>query len=355
MQLSPFSPARRPRLVLIAALLLPSTLLPARGASAATASTTGELPPAVVEKIDAAKEAMSKRDYQSAIRDLKTADKLAGGQCAACQIGLAKAYNGAGAYKEVLKTLEKTFAATEDPQILALAWNEQGLALAAWAGTEKPDMEKLAGAEAAFRKAIGLSLHGDGSSPQLNLGVVLMRMAKDEDGKAELEKFLAANPNSPNAAMARDLVANPLRARKRIFPDIDFVTLTGEYLSSADLRGKVVLIDFWGTWCPPCRAAVPSLHALAHRQAKNPFLLVSVSSDTDEAVLKAYVAAASPATRPTCCSTPTAPSSTAPAAGATRSSARSKPASATPSATPKRPSTEKNEGQKNEGTGYSFE
>jgi thiol-disulfide isomerase/thioredoxin len=46
-------------------------------------------------------------------------------------------------------------------------------------------------------------------------------------------------------------------------PELELVTLDGNHLTSADFRGKVVLLDFWGTWCPPCVASIPHPRALA--------------------------------------------------------------------------------------------
>lgn len=73
--------------------------------------------------------------------------------------------------------------------------------------------------------------------------------------------------------------------------DIAFAALTAEDgTSSDDWRGKVVLLNFWGTWCPPCRREFPHIVQL-HRQfeSNDAFQLVSVScpSGTDLAQLRA--------------------------------------------------------------------
>ena len=63
-------------------------------------------------------------------------------------------------------------------------------------------------------------------------------------------------------------------------PSLKAKTLDGDRLSLADLRGKVVLVNFWATWCPPCRAEMPSMMALARElSAKYPgkFEMVAVS------------------------------------------------------------------------------
>lgn len=63
---------------------------------------------------------------------------------------------------------------------------------------------------------------------------------------------------------------------------------TDRPLAIRQLRGKVVLLDFWGTWCPPCVAAVPALRDLQKRHAKDAFVLLGVSSDNEEAVVRSF-------------------------------------------------------------------
>jgi peroxiredoxin len=66
--------------------------------------------------------------------------------------------------------------------------------------------------------------------------------------------------------------------------------LHGKTWSLADLRGKVVLLNFWATWCPPCRKEMPDLDALFH-QFKKQGLVVLAISDEEEAKVKPFVAA----------------------------------------------------------------
>jgi peroxiredoxin len=48
-------------------------------------------------------------------------------------------------------------------------------------------------------------------------------------------------------------------------PDITATTLDGETFTLSELRGKPVVLNFWATWCPPCRAELPELQAAAER------------------------------------------------------------------------------------------
>ncbi|MEZ5314186.1 MAG: TlpA disulfide reductase family protein [Thermoanaerobaculia bacterium] len=85
------------------------------------------------------------------------------------------------------------------------------------------------------------------------------------------------------------MLENPRRARERMLPSLELVTLTGDYISNEDLLGRVVLLDFWGTWCEPCRMAVPSLKALVERSTKSPLTVISIATDQDDVVLKEFI------------------------------------------------------------------
>ena len=58
----------------------------------------------------------------------------------------------------------------------------------------------------------------------------------------------------------------------------------------ADQRGKVVLVNFWATWCPPCREEMPAMERLWQRQKEHGFVLVAVSVDADPKVVNPYLA-----------------------------------------------------------------
>jgi len=62
-------------------------------------------------------------------------------------------------------------------------------------------------------------------------------------------------------------------------PEISAVSLDNQQLTLASLKGKVVLLNFWATWCPPCREEIPSMIKLNSFMAGKPFQMVCVSVD----------------------------------------------------------------------------
>lgn len=64
-------------------------------------------------------------------------------------------------------------------------------------------------------------------------------------------------------------------------PDFMLPTTDGKTLKLSDLKGKVVIIDFWATWCPPCRKGIPDLVDLKKKFGKKGLEIVGISVDQD--------------------------------------------------------------------------
>ncbi len=63
-------------------------------------------------------------------------------------------------------------------------------------------------------------------------------------------------------------------------PEFTFKNQSGKEFSLSQLRGKVVLVNFWGTFCPPCLDELPSMQQLHRRMINQPFEILALSVDT---------------------------------------------------------------------------
>ena len=75
-----------------------------------------------------------------------------------------------------------------------------------------------------------------------------------------------------------------------IAPDFSLPTVqTGKVFQLSKERGKIVLVDFWATWCPPCRMSIPNLISMQKKYGGKNFTVVGVSLDQQAGVLPPFV------------------------------------------------------------------
>ncbi|HNO30941.1 MAG TPA: TlpA disulfide reductase family protein [Anaerolineales bacterium] len=72
-------------------------------------------------------------------------------------------------------------------------------------------------------------------------------------------------------------------------PELTLATLAGESISLADYQGKVVLVNLWATWCPPCREEMPTLKALYEKYKENGFELIAIDQGEGAEEVDAFV------------------------------------------------------------------
>jgi len=85
----------------------------------------------------------------------------------------------------------------------------------------------------------------------------------------------AASPSAAQSAKVIRFAKNPEPAPPFLLRDIN-----GKIVSTADWKGKVVILNFWATWCPPCREEIPELVRLQEKY-KDKLLIVGASEDED--------------------------------------------------------------------------
>ncbi|HXU30820.1 MAG TPA: TlpA disulfide reductase family protein [Thermoanaerobaculia bacterium] len=73
-------------------------------------------------------------------------------------------------------------------------------------------------------------------------------------------------------------------------PPLTFRTLDGKEIGPKDFAGKVVLVDFWATWCGYCAKSRPEVEAITRSHAADPFARISISADSNEQALRGFLA-----------------------------------------------------------------
>jgi thiol-disulfide isomerase/thioredoxin len=92
-------------------------------------------------------------------------------------------------------------------------------------------------------------------------------------GLAGCNQRPASSPQPIQAVIAAGEIGSHL-------PEFSLKDLQGREISSADVRGKVVLIDFWATWCQPCKKEMPGYQKLLNRYGPRGFAVIGFKFDT---------------------------------------------------------------------------
>ena len=74
-------------------------------------------------------------------------------------------------------------------------------------------------------------------------------------------------------------------------PELRATALDGKVWALKDLRGRAVLVNFWASWCEPCRAEMPSLQALAQLEGEGRLVVLAVNHKESAATIARYVQA----------------------------------------------------------------
>ena len=232
-------------------------------------------------------EYVHRRMLDAAIDSFKKADKQDGGTCLLCQQQIIKYGLELRQWKAAESAAEKMVAGAKEKRDLAIAHYQLGwIFLEEGIERRKDDVFRRAHDE--FTKALEiapkfpLAIYADGRT--------LAYLKQDDAAKEQFVKYVEMNKDdSPDRDRAMLYISQPELARALMAPPFVVSTIDGKKISLDDLQGKVVLIDFWATWCEPCREALPHVREISKKFDGQPLVVLSVSVDTDETKWKEFV------------------------------------------------------------------
>jgi len=218
---------------------------------------------------------------QQAIDEFRRAAKLRDDKCAECfqTIGqidfqLGKLKEAASAFRQALEL---------KPPNEAEVFNLLGVAL--YLQNEKDSYEQAA---SAFQRAIELS-KSKVVKAYYNLGFSLIKMGKEQEGVAALKNYVELDPGSNEAVQARAVIANTKMVDARVALPFTVRSHTGQEISLEKLRGKVILLDFWASWCGPCREDMPEEREIWKKYGGQGLAMIGINLDSNRADFEAYV------------------------------------------------------------------
>jgi thiol-disulfide isomerase/thioredoxin len=71
--------------------------------------------------------------------------------------------------------------------------------------------------------------------------------------------------------------------------ELSFITLDGKEVKLSDYKGKVVLVNFWASWCPPCKEEMPIFEKVYQKYGDKDFVILAVNMDTSESAMKEFL------------------------------------------------------------------
>lgn len=231
-----------------------------------------------------------RHSYGAAVSDYRKAFQQSGGHCAVC---LPRAFSltlKTGAYKDAEAIARDMLAAAQSAADTAVAHYRLGVALQKQGLVAKKDADKCY-TQSCDELKTALATFPQFPSAHYAMGVSLAKMHQDAAAREEFQAFLQQEKkDQPLRERATRYLDNMELVRARMAPPFSLTTVDGQRISLDGLAGKVVLIDFWATWCGPCLRALPHMQSLAKKFQGQPLVILSVSLDTDEQKWRDFVA-----------------------------------------------------------------
>jgi thiol-disulfide isomerase/thioredoxin len=223
-----------------------------------------------------------------AIDAYKKANKIAGGKCVDCLERINTLETKIGSYKDAAETAAELAAAVNTPADKSIAEALRGQALYSLAG-DKPKPAQLLAIDETLKAA--LADYPKNLTARFLDGMVLARMEQTDAARQQFEACVAqASPNDPAYIRAKHFAANPDLSYAKMAPAFTVTALDGSKFALDEMGGRVVLIDFWATWCGPCNEELPHMKKIAKEFAGQPLVIISISWDSDPEKWKAFIA-----------------------------------------------------------------
>src|SRR6266481_728699 len=259
-------------------------VLPAVFAQEKTDGPTDEKARKTYEK---AQKSLHEHKTEFALDDFKKADKQDGGHCLDCQRQMIKYGRELGDWKAAELAAEEMVAEAQSARDTAISHYQFAVVLMD-EGLQKYKEEIFARAHEEISKS--LAAYSNFPDAFYADGRVLAQLKRDDEAKARFEQYVKTKPaEDPNRRRALRYISRPELARARMAPPFSITTTDGQRMSMDDLQGKVVLLDFWATWCVPCREALPHIRQVAKKFQGEPLLILSVSLDSEEEKWKDFI------------------------------------------------------------------
>jgi thiol-disulfide isomerase/thioredoxin len=222
------------------------------------------------------------------LENWKHANKVAHGECVPCLQQIITLQEKLGAYKDAVNSTVQLEAVATDPRMKLYAESERGRSLMAY-NYGQPKQEQVVQAEAAFHDV--LSKAPNSRSMMFMEGRALAMLGRNDEAKAMFAQYVDIAPASDSLRVRAERFSDdPHLATLQMAPPFRMITAQGEELQLDDMGGKVVLLDFWATWCGPCKETLPEIARLAKDYANDPMLVViSVSQDSNAVAWKDFV------------------------------------------------------------------
>lgn len=218
----------------------------------------------------------------------KKANKIAGGGCVECVAGVYKMQMMAGSYKDAISTATEMEAIGTTPLVKSVAEYDRGRALMGKDG-DNPKPEQLEAQLQAFQQAV--TIYPQNVAAVFSEGQVLARLGRMDDARKSFQQCLSEmKPGDTAWLRIKHFAEDPELSTHKMAPPFEVIAMDGTKFNLDAMGGRVVLIDFWATWCGPCNRELPHMKKIAKEFANDPLVIISVSWDSDEAKWKDFVA-----------------------------------------------------------------